>query len=232
MGGGAVHNDAGLVFRRTAFAEFCPVRGEIQTFHGKEFVVLRTGHRDIPIVCCRNRAAADQCVGAASDLVDADCRPDSRSGVRADIEAAREIVEAVVALSHDAHALVGCEILIFDGGIHVVADIVVAAGAREGNVLVYGDGSTDAHGMNVGVARGAHLRAPRVDRSSAAVRCHLRRRVLIDAVDCDARSTGHLAIDRNVSHGAHGVDLALGIRRDVDGRMRVRITRVDVRVVQ
>ena len=52
MCGGAVHHDASLAFLCTAFAEFCPVRGEIQAFRVKEFSILRTGNFNRPGIGC------------------------------------------------------------------------------------------------------------------------------------------------------------------------------------
>ena len=237
MGGGAVHHDSGLVFCRAVVAEFLGVRLDVQTLSLIEIGVLRPRYRDGVVSGRRTRrgdgAARDQRVGAAGDLVDADRRAESRPGACADVESSGEVVEAVVALRHDAHVVVRRELLVLDDGVHVVADVVVAAGARDGDVLGYGYRSPDADGMDVGVARSAHPGAPRVDRGGfPVVRGHFRFGILIDAVDGDARGSRNLARYGNVAHGAHGVDLALGIRRNINGGMRVCLILVDIRVVQ
>ena len=142
-------------------------------------------------------------------------------------------------MGHDAHAVIRCKILVFDNRVNVVADVVVAAGACGGNPLAYGHSCPYAHGMNVPVAGCPDLGEPRVDRGGfPVVRSHFRFSILIHAIDGKAHGSRHFAGYRNIAHGAHGVDLALGVRRDVDGRMIVCDIRmvcgvlVDVRVVQ
>ena len=55
---------------------------------------------------------------------------------------------------------------------------------------------------------------------------------MVHAVDGKAHGSHRKITDRNIAHGAHGVDFALGIRRNVDCRMLCRSAHVDVRVVQ
>ena len=157
MGGGAVHHDARLFFFCTAFAEFFPVRREVYIFRGKENVVLRSCNRDVPRTRRRKGAAFHQRVGAAGDLVDGNRRAQSRLGVRANGEAPGEVVEAVVASRHRAHAAVRCEILVLDDSVYVVVNVVVAPGAGKGNCPVHSHSSPDARGMDVAVSGGAHL---------------------------------------------------------------------------
>ena len=89
--------------------------------------------------------------------------------------------------------------------------------------------------MDIPVAGGPNLGKARIDRGGLPViRRHFRFGILIHAVDGDAHSPRHLAGDGDIAHGAHGIDLALGIRRNIDGRMIARMffIRVDTRIVQ
>ena len=140
VGGGTVHHDAGLVFRFAVFAELLPVCGNIQFFRFKEVVILRPGNSNVPRVRSRYRAALYQRVGTAGNLVDGNCRPDAHFSGGGDVEAPGEVVETVVASRHYAHAAIGGEVLIFDDGIHIVTNVIVAAGTAKGTLSLYGNG--------------------------------------------------------------------------------------------
>ena len=157
MRGGAVHHDAGFRFPLTGFAEFCPVRSEIQTFRGKELAVLRPRNCDGPRIRSRKRSAAHQCVGVAADLVGRNRCPKGCIGGCSNGESAGEIVEAVIAPGYDPYTAVRCEILIFDSGIYVVANVVVAPGSCSSDSLEYRHSCPYPHGMNVGIAGCTHL---------------------------------------------------------------------------
>ena len=139
MGGRTVHHDAGLIFLGTAFTEFGSVRGEIQFVRGKEFVVLWTGNFNSVLICSRQRAAFYLRIGVAGNLVDGHCRANSHLGIGANGKTAGKVVETVITLGHYAHTVIGGELLVLDNGIHVVAHIVVTAGAGKGNLTTYAD---------------------------------------------------------------------------------------------
>ena len=239
MSSRAVHHDAcfayDTVLVSAAGAKPVSRHGNCQFFRFENFVVLWPCHVDGTRIRCCNRTTAHQRVGAAGNLVGGDCRPQSRPGVGADVKAAGKVIEAVVALGYHAHAAIRCKVLILDDGVHIVADIVVAAGSCGGNILAYGHSGPYAHGMDVAVAGCPNLGESRIDRSGLPViRCHLRFGILIHSVNGNTHSARYLTGDRDIAHSTHGVYFTLGIRHNVDGRMITYITFlcVDARVVQ
>ena len=235
MGSRAVHYDAGLRFLSAAGAEPVSRHSNIQLFRFEDLVVLRPRNLDRTRIRSRNRAAAHKRIGTAGDLVGGGCRPQRRPGVGANVKAAGKVIEAVVALGHHAYAAVRFEILVFDDSVHIVADVVVASGSCGGHKLAYGYSSPYPYRMDIPVAGGPNLGKARIDRGGLPViRRHFRFGILIHAVDGDAHSPRHLAGDGDIAHGAHGIDLALGIRRNIDGRMIALMffIRVDTRIVQ
>ena len=86
--------------------------------------------------------------------------------------------------------------------------------------------------MDIAITCGPHLRKAGIDHSGAAVRGHFRLGILVHAVDSDACSALHLRPDRHTATDTHGVNLALGVSRNIDGWMSGGVRRIDIRIVQ
>ena len=234
MGSRAVHYDAGLVFviSTAATDKIVSGCGNIQFCRTENLVVLGPGNLDGTRVCSYNGTTLHQCVSIAGDFVGGGSRSQRRPGVGANVKATGEVIEAVVALGHHAHAAVRCEILVFDDSIHIIADVVVASGSCGGHKLAYGYSSPYPYGMDIPVAGGPNLGKACVGRGRTFIRSHLRHRILIHAVDGDSHSPRYHTFYRNLTHRSHGVDLALGIRFNRNRRMIGSAIRVDVRIVE
>ena len=122
--------------------------------------------------------------------------------------------------------------MIFNNGIHVVANVVIAARAGKDRMTVYTYKAPNTHGMDVTITYGPHLGKSSINRRGTVVRSHLSLGILIHAVNGNSRRTSHRSCYINGATNTHGVDFALGIRCNVDDWMLGIIAGIDVCIVQ